>query len=64
MLSFNINIPKISIIANLTEDHGIVFNLYVNNEYEGSYHTKTDLEYRISLIANLEINRRVQEVLG
>lgn len=64
MLSFNIDIPKINIIANQTEDHGIIFNLYVNDEYEGSYSSKTDLQFRISLIDNLEINKRVQEVLG
>ena len=54
MLSFNIDIPKINIIANQTEDHGIIFNLYVNDEYEGSYSSKTDLQFRISLIDTLK----------
>lgn len=64
MFSFNIDIPKINIIANQTEDHGVVFNLYVNDEYVGSYPSKTELQFRIGIITNLEINKRVQEALG
>ena len=59
MFSFIINLPNINIVTNITEDHGIVFNLYVNAEYEGSYPSKTDLEYRIGLIINNEINEEL-----
>ena len=62
MLRFDIVIPDIKIEAHWTEDHGIVFNLYVNGEYEGSYPNKSDIEFRIALIVNTEINKRVQEV--
>lgn len=34
-----------------------VFNLYVNDEYEGTYSSRTDVAFRISLLTTNDLNR-------
>lgn len=55
----NIQFPKIEVFINNTE-FGTTYNLYVNEDYEGTYCTKSDLMFRIGLIHATKVN----EVLG
>ena len=55
----SISFPKLEVYVNQTE-FGRTYSLYVNEEYEGTYMSKTDLEFRIGLIHTTKIN----EVLG
>ena len=49
--------PSIEVIVNHFDEIVTGYSLYVNGTYEGTYHTKTDLEFRIGLICTTELNR-------
>lgn len=58
-MAIDFELPKLRIHIAVTE-YGKTFTLYVNEEYEGTYPTKEDLSFRIGLINQTEINRRMQ----
>lgn len=50
--------PSIRVeISSYGADLPEVFNLYVNNEYEGTYSSRTDVSFRISLLTTNYLNR-------
>ena len=54
-MTISVQFPKLEVYINKTE-FGITYSLYVNEEYEGTYISKTDLEFRIGLIHTTKIN--------
>ena len=53
--------PSIEVIVNHFDEIVTGYSLYVNGTYEGTYHTKTDLEFRIGLICTTELNRGLSD---
>lgn len=52
-----INFPAIKIEANYVFGEIAHYSLYLNDEYEGTYVTKEDLEHRLLLLQITELNR-------
>lgn len=57
-----INFPEIKIEANYVFGEIANYSLYLNNEYEGTYVTKEDLEHRLLLLQITELNRGLNKV--
>ena len=55
-----IKIPNLEVNVNQTE-FGWTYSLYVNGEYEGTYISKSDLEFRIVLIQTTAINEVLEK---
>lgn len=53
--------PSIEVKVNHFEDIVTGYSLYINGIYEGTYPTKTDLEFRIGLICMTELNRGLSD---
>ena len=56
-----ISFPKLAVQVNHFEDIVTGYSLYVDDAYEGTYPTKTDLEFRIGLIITTELNRGLED---
>ena len=54
--------PHIRIEANYVFGEIAHFSLYVNEEYEGTYITKEDLEHRLLLLQITELNKGLNKV--
>lgn len=57
-----INFPQIKIEANYVFGEIAHYSLYLNDEYEGTYVTKEDLEYRLLLLQITELNRGLNKI--
>ena len=57
-----INFPSIRIEANYVFGEVTHYSLFINNEYEGTYITKGDLNHRLLLIQITELNRGLNKV--
>lgn len=57
-----INFPRIRIEANYVSGDVAHFSLYINDEYEGTYITKEDLEHKLLLLQITELNRELNKV--
>lgn len=54
--------PQIRIEANYVFGEIAHFSLYVDEEYEGTYVTKEDLEHRLLLLQITELNKGLNKV--
>lgn len=57
-----INFPSIRIEANYVFGEVAHFSLYINDEYDGTYITKEDLEHKLLLLQITELNRELNKV--
>ena len=57
-----INFPSIRIEANYVFGEVAHYSLFINDEYEGTYITKEELEHRLLLIQITELNRGLNKV--
>ena len=57
-----INFPSIRIEANYVWGDIAHYSLFINDEYEGTYITKEELEHRLLLLQITELNRGVNKV--
>ena len=57
-----INFPSIRIEANYVFGEVAHYSLFINDEYEGTYITKEELEHRLLLIQTTELNRGLNKV--
>ena len=57
-----ITFPTVRVEATLFEGLTPLYSLFINNEYEGTYPSKEDLQFRLLLIFNSELNRSLPNV--
>ena len=57
-----INFPQIRIEANYVFGDVAHFSLYINDEYDGTYITKEDLEHKLLLLQITELNKELNKV--
>lgn len=57
-----INFPQIRIEANYVFGAVAHFSLYINDEYDGTYVTKEDLEHKLLLLQITELNKELNKV--
>lgn len=54
--------PTIKVeISSYGADLPKVFNLYVDGEYDGTYTSKADVSFRITLLTTTELNRWLEK---
>ena len=52
-----IEFPNIKVEVNYYDNYICSYSLIVNGNHEGTYATKDDLQFRIALLINTELNR-------
>lgn len=57
-----INFPQIKIEANYVFGEVAHYSLFINDEYEGTYITREELEHRFLLLQITELNRGLNKV--
>lgn len=57
-----INFPSIRVEANYVFGEVAHYSLYINNEYDGTYITKEDLQHKLLLVQITELNRGLNNV--
>lgn len=57
----SITFPNVRVEVTLFEGFSPLYSLFINNVYEGTYQTKEDLQFRILLIINTELNKGLSE---
>lgn len=57
-----INFPSIRVEANYVFGDVAHYSLYINNEYDGTYITKEDLQHKLLLVQITELNRELNKV--
>ena len=58
-MTISVQFPKLEVYINFTE-FGITYSLYVNEEYEATYHSQSALMYRVGLIHANKINEVIK----
>ena len=57
-----INFPNIRVEANYVFGDVAHYSLYINDEYDGTFITKEDLQHKLLLVQITELNRGLNKV--